>query len=137
MVAVVGFTGELGETHGHERLYLDASFTHALEELAVNAPAAHVVVDDAHLNASPRTVDEGVADETAQGVVLEDIDVDVDMALRLGDVAQQGREELVAVDEYVDAVGTEGKGVALSDEHVDYGFVLFRDGLLGLFGKPE
>ena len=96
VVAVVGLAGERRETHGQERLYLDAGLAHALIEAVVHAPAAHVVEDDAHLNALSGLVDERIADETAQGVVFEDIDVDVDVVACLRNVAQQPDEEIVA-----------------------------------------
>ena len=121
VVAVVGLAGEAREAYGHERLYLDACHPHALEEAVLHVPAAHVVVDHSHLYALAGLGYQRVGDQTSQGVVLEDIDVDVDMALGGGYVLQEPGEELIAVAEHLHLIIIKGQREALIDKHVDGG----------------
>lgn len=89
MVAVVDLAGEGRKADGHEGVDLHPTLTHPLIEAGRDAPAAHVVVDDAHLHALGSLGDQGVAHEAPQGVVLEEEEVEVDMVAGRGDVAEQ------------------------------------------------
>ena len=135
VVAIVSPAGEGGEAHGHERLHLDALAAHALEETGGHVPAPYVVVDDAHLDALARLGHKGVADELTQGIVLEDVDVDVNVAGGTRYVAQQGWKELIAVGEHLDVVATERQGEALVDKKVDEGLLGLRQGEVTLLHK--
>ena len=109
MVAVVGLAGELREAYRQERGHFDASLAHAFEETAFYTPTAHIVVDDAHFNASFGTGYETVGYQLAEWVVFKDIHIDVYVVLGFGNVAKQGGEELVSVGEQLCAVAIEGK----------------------------
>ena len=103
---------------GQEGSYLDAGGTHVLEKRAAYRPAAHVVVDDAYLDATAGLVDEGIGDEAPQGVVVEDVDIDVDVVTGGGNVAEQFGEEGIAVGHDVYLVVLEGQRHALVDKEV-------------------
>ena len=91
----------------HECPHVDAGFAHPLKESVRHAPAAHVIVDESHLDALLGTVDECIADEASEGVVVNDVGVEVDVVARLPDGLQQRHEEIVAGGVDVDAIALE------------------------------
>ena len=119
VVAVVHLAGESRKLHGHEGVDVDACLAHTLKEVAVYLPAAYIVVDDAHLHTLSGPVDESVGDEVAQFVVGKDVGVYVDVMFRVGDVAQERVEHLIAVGEDADGVVFEGEGPVLQGELLD------------------
>ena len=119
VVAVVHLAGERREANGQERCHFDALFAHAFKEAVSHLPAAHVVVDDAYFHTLPDLGDEGVADQVAQGVVLEDVDVNVYVALCLGYSSEQCREELVSVGVDLRCGVLERQRQVLTDKQVD------------------
>ena len=78
MVAVVDLTGEGAEPDRHERTGLDAFLAHALKETTPDIPAAYIVVDETHLDSLASLVNKHVGNEVAQGVVLKDIEIEMD-----------------------------------------------------------
>ena len=92
MVAVVHLTCKRGETYGHEGFHLDSLDTHPLKETVVHAPASHGIIEHTHLHALTSLGYQGIRDESSQGIVLKDIDINMDMVPRRGDVTQQRRE---------------------------------------------
>ena len=97
VVTVVHLTRERREVYRHKRHHLDTLLTHPLEELALDIPTAHIVVDDSYLHPLTGLGDEGIGNQRAQGIVGKDIHIHVDMTAGLTDLLQQGREELIAV----------------------------------------
>ena len=97
VVAIVHFAGESREFHRHEGADVNASLLHAFEEGTRHTPAAHVVIDDAYLDAFLCLLYECVGDEAAQRVVVEDVGFKMDVMSGAADGLQQRREELVAV----------------------------------------
>ena len=89
MVAIVCAVRQAGEAHRQEGLHLNASLLHTAEKGCVHIPAAHIVVEQAHLNAPLRTVHEGVGHQKAHGIVLDDVRLQMNMVLCLLEVAQQ------------------------------------------------
>lgn len=73
VVAVVDLAGECRKLNRHEGMYVYSGITHTLEERIGNVPAAHVVVDETHLNALFCLGNECVGNETAQRVVAYNI----------------------------------------------------------------
>ena len=97
VVAVVDLAGERRESHGQEGHHLDALFAHALEEAVLHVPAADIVVDESYLDTLACLVDEHVAQQHAQWVVLNDVQVNVDVLACLADGLEKCGEELTAV----------------------------------------
>ena len=90
----------------------------------LHVPAAHIIVDQPHLHAFPRLVDQGIGHQTTQGVVGNDIHIDMDVALGLTDILQQHGEELIAIHTHVHLIVLEGQRQVLVHEEVYQGFVL-------------
>ena len=142
VVAVVHLAGEGRELHRHEGVNLHAGVAHALIEIGLHLPVSHVVVDNPYLHAPAGMAYQGIGNEVAQGVVVEDVAVDVDVVARAGHVAQEGMKEGVAVGEDVHLVVLEGHGTVLLHKqtekravflgHLQVGLLLiFKHGALG------
>ena len=108
MVTIVGLAGEHREVDGQERHDVDTRHAHALEEAMLHFPTTHIVVDDTHLNTLASLGYQGIGNEKSQGVVLEDVHIDMDMMLGLGNVLQQFREESIAIRHDVHEIVLEG-----------------------------
>ena len=137
VVAVVGLAGERGEMHGQVRHHLDTVAAHGLEERAVYLPAAHIVVDDTHLDTLLGFLSQCVGNKASQRIVLDDVHVDMDVVARLADVLQQLGEEGVAVGHDVDGVVLERQRHALVDKQVDELSVVVGYAEVVLFDKAE
>ena len=108
MVTIVGLAGEHREVNGQERHHVDTCHAHAFEETMLHLPTTHIVVDDTHLNTLASLGYQGIGNEKSQGVVLEDVHIDMDMMLGLGNVLQQFREEGIAIRHDVHEIVLEG-----------------------------
>ena len=137
MVAVVHLTRKLREVYGHKRHRLNTLLTHPFEETMLHVPATHVIVDQPHLYALPRLVDQGIGHQTAQGVVGDDIHVDMDVTLGLTDILQQHGEELIAVHTHIYLVVLKGQRQVLVHEEVYQGLVLLWQSEVLLFRKLQ
>ena len=82
-------------------MHVNAGGTHPLEERIGNVPASHVVINQAHLNSSPRLVHKRVGNEAAKGVVAYYVCLKMDVMPCLPYVVQQGEKERIAVRENV------------------------------------
>ena len=60
-------------------MHLHTFLTHSLKEAPLDLPTAYIVVDDTHAHPTPCLGDKGIGHKDTQGVVLEDIDIDMDM----------------------------------------------------------
>ena len=89
-------------------------------------PTTHIVVDEPYFHTLARFGYQCISYEVAQGIVLEDVGVDMYMASSLTDSRQQLREELIAIGIDVYLVQLEGQRETLIDEKVYDGLVLFR-----------
>ena len=134
VVAVVHAAGEQREAHLEEGAGVDAAHAHLFEEGVGDVPAAHVVVEHAHLDALGGLLEEGVAHEASHGVVGHDVGLQVDVVAGTADVGQHRLEQRVAVGVGVHAVATEGQGLVGEAEEPDQLLVPLRwlDGLLGV-----
>ena len=72
-------------------------------------PAAHVVIDDAHLHPVLRLVDERIGHQPPQRVILNNIHVKMYMMARLTDVLQQLGDEGIAVGHQVQLLYADGQ----------------------------
>ena len=79
VVAVVHLAGEQREPHFQESPHLDAFAAHAVVEAVWHVPTSHVVIEQAHFDALPGFVHEQVAHEPPDGVVLEDVKLEMDV----------------------------------------------------------
>lgn len=127
MVAVVHLVREAREAHRQEAPGLDTALRQALEEAAGHVPAAHVVVDEAHLDALAGLVDEGVGHEASHAVVVDDVALEVDVVAGRADGFEQGEGEGGAVGVEVDVVAAEGEGHVEPLEEVDHRGVVRGD----------
>ena len=100
-------------------------------------PTAHVVVDHAHLDTLTGFLHQRIGYQAPQGIVLDDIHVDMDMVFRLVDVFQQFREEGIAVGHDVDLIILEGECQVLVDEKVDQRLVVLGHLEVVLFHETE
>ena len=121
----------------HKSHHLDTLLTHPLEELALDIPTAHIVVDDSYLHPLTGLGDEGIGNQRAQGIVGKDIHIHVDMTAGLTDLLQQGREELIAVGIDVHLIIFERQGEVLVDEEVDKRFLFLRQTEVLLFDELQ
>ena len=137
MVTVVGFSGKRREANGQEGLDLNTRLAHLLEETVLHAPAAHVVVDDTHLNAFTGFRYQHVGHHTPQGIVLKDVDINVNVALGPGHVAQQGQEEIIAIGEQFHLIIIKGERETLVDKEVDDGLHPLGNLQVGLLHKAK
>ena len=137
MVAVVHLTCKCGETYGHEGFHLDSLDTHPLKETVVHAPASHGIIEHTHLHALTSLGYQGIRDESSQGIVLKDIDINMDMVPRRGDVTQQRREEIIAIRQDLHLIIIKGKGETLVDEQVDNRTTEFRQLEVALFDEAR
>ena len=80
-------------------------------------------MDDAHLHALGSLGDQGVAHEAAQGVVLEEEEVEMDMVAGRGDVAEQLGEELITVEVDLGIIAMESGGKILTAKEMDEALV--------------
>ena len=60
-------------------------------------PTAHIIVNQAYFHSFMCLGYQCVGNQTAQSILSKDIHIDMDMILRLVDIRQQCREELIAV----------------------------------------
>ena len=141
VVAVIDAAGEPRESHRHEALRLHARLAEPAHELAAKAPAAHVVVDEPHLDAFGRLFDEDVGDFAAELVVLDNVIFEMDrragsaqgfpdLVERLGAVVEHphpvadGQQRLVVIEQQrddvavVDDFGTVQQGGAVDFEEL-------------------
>ena len=63
----------------------------------LHIPASHIIVDHTNLQPLARLVDQGIGQQTTQGVVGKDIHIDMDVLSGLVDSSEQGREELITI----------------------------------------
>ncbi len=98
---------------------VDAGIAHTLIERVLHFPAAHIVVDDAHLHAVPGAVDECVGDDVTELVIFKDEDVDMDMMLGETDGMEQGGEERIAggVERHVVVFERQCHALVLEQQH--------------------
>ena len=97
VVAVVDLAGEKRELHVQERVHLDSLGSHPLEKGFFYPGAAHVVVENPHLDPLAGFGDEGVAQAAAGRVVAEDVVLDMDVVAGRGDRFEQGLDLRSAV----------------------------------------
>ena len=83
VVAIIHLAGKGRETHRHKGMHVDARISHSLEEGILHLPAAHIIIDEAYLHALFRLVYQGISHQIAQGVVFQDISIQMDMVLSL------------------------------------------------------
>ena len=107
------------------------------EEAVFHAPTTYIVVDETHHHASPCPCDKRIGHQTAQGIVLEDVHVDVNMVAGLGDVLQQFREIGIAVGHDVNLVVAEGQRQVLVDKEVDELFLRLGQSQVLLFHEAQ
>ena len=100
-------------------MHLDACIAHALEKRSVYIPAAHIIVDNAHLYPTLRLGNQRIGHQVAQGIVAEDVCVEMDVAARLGYLLQKSLEEVVAVGEDVHLVVLKGQCPVLACKEFD------------------
>ena len=77
MVAIVNAPRQTRETHGEERTYGYAGFHHTFEETIRHFPAAYIVVEQANFDAAARFVDQGVGNQVANGIFLNNFGLNV------------------------------------------------------------
>ena len=126
VVAIVDLRSKRGKTHRQEGHHFNTFLAHPLEETVADIPTAHIVNDHPDLNALAGPCNEGITDKVSQGIVLEDIHVDVDMVSGTSYLPEQGGKELVSVSIDLNATQAEGQREVLVDEKVDNGFVNLR-----------
>ena len=83
VVAIIHLAREGREAHRHEGMHIDSGISHALKEAVLHLPTPHIIVNQSDLHALLRLVDQGVGDEVAQRVFLDDIGIEMDMLLGL------------------------------------------------------
>ena len=83
VIAVVHLAGKRRKPYRHERMHIDARFPHALKEGILHLPAAHVIVYQSDFHSLLRLVYQGISHQIAQGVILEDVGIQMDVMLRL------------------------------------------------------
>ena len=89
-------------------------------------PTAHIVIDDTHKYTLSRLVYQCIRYQIAQGIIFDDIHVDVDMMFCLGDIFQQLREERIAVRHDIYLIILERQRERLVDKEVDQLLVSLR-----------
>ena len=121
VVAVIDPAGEPRENHRHEALHLHARLAEPSHELAAEAPAAHIVVDEPHLHAFGGLFDQDIGDLAPQLVVFDDVILQMDRRAcsakgrpdfveRLGPVVEyphpvaDGQQRLVVVEQQRDDI---------------------------------
>ena len=83
VIAVVHLAGKRRKPYRHERMHIDARFPHALKEGILHLPAAHVIVYQSDFHSLFRLVYQGISHQIAQGIILEDVGIQMDMMLSL------------------------------------------------------
>ncbi len=137
VVAVVDLAGERREMHGDERTDHDTGTAHALEEASAHPPASHIVIDDPHLDALARLVDEHVGQQVSQGIVGKDVDRQMNVLPRTADGLEQGEVKGVTVGKDVDAVVLERQRAPLVGQLPYERLAFGRQMQGGLFDKAE
>lgn len=77
VVAVVDLAGECRKLDRHEGMHVYSGIAHTLEKRIGNVPAAHVIVDETHLNALFCLGNECVGNEIAQRIVAYNIGLEM------------------------------------------------------------
>ena len=137
MVAIVHLTCKGGETNRKEWFHLDALDTHPLKESVLHAPTAHIIEEHTHLDPFSSFRNQCIRHESSQRIILEDIDIDMDMTAGRGNIAQQGREKLVAISKNLHLIIIKGQREAFVDKEVDDGFIVLGQLQVMLFHKTK
>ena len=119
VVAVVDFAGQPRENDAHKALHFHARIAQVSDIAPAQAPAAYVVVNQAHFDPFPGFPDQDLRDLPAQRIVFDNIIFKVDR--RTG--AAQGCFDLVegngAVVQYADAVVVGQQGFVAVEQQRD------------------
>ena len=83
VIAVVHLAGKRRKPYRHERMHIDACFSHALKEGILHLPAAHIIIYQSDFHSLLRLVYQGISYQITQGIILEDVGIQMDMMLRL------------------------------------------------------
>ena len=116
---------------------LDTLLAQVFPELVANTPTAYIVVDDANLDTFVGFSYQAVGHQSSQGIVLDDVHVDVDMMSGVSNVLQQLWQEGIAVRHNVHQIVLEGQREVLVDEEVYQLLVLLRQSQVLLFNKAK
>ena len=86
-------------------------------------PTTHIVHYHSHHHPLSGLVNQSVCHQIAQGIVLEDIHIYMDMMRRFSDISEQLREERIAVSHDVNLIILEGQRERLIDKEIDQLFL--------------
>ena len=83
VITVVHLAGKRRKPYRHERMHVDARFSHALKEGILHLPATHIIIYQSDFHSLLRLVYQGISHQITQGIILEDVGIQMDMMLRL------------------------------------------------------
>ena len=89
MVAVIDFARKTGKTDFQETLHLNAFKKHLLKKCMIYLPATYVIIKHTYFYAFPRLVNKCITQQTADRIILKNIELNVNMLLRMRDLPQQ------------------------------------------------
>ena len=137
VIAVVYLASECRKVHWHERTHINTGVAKPLKIPAWNLPTTHIVVNQAHLNALPRLVNQGIGNQLRQRVVFDDVRIDVYVMLGTAYRLQQTKEEVGPFSIDFHLVVLEWQRHVLIGEQLYQRLVPFGQHQIFLFGKLQ
>ena len=104
VVAVVHFAGKCRETYFQEGVYLYAVFAHGFKKTFWYMPTTHVIVQYTHFDPFACFLHQCITYYTANGVILKDIKLDMDMVGGSLNFTQQSLQHTLAGGESLEPV---------------------------------
>ena len=126
VVAVVNFASERRKADRQEGRHFNARLAHLLEESVPHTPTAHVIVYETYLDTLTCLIHQSIGHQTAYGIVLKDIHIDMYVMGGLGNVLQQFGEKGIAVSHDVYLIILERQREILIYEKIDKRFMTLR-----------
>ena len=137
VIAIVDLTREGREMNWHERTHVDSGLAQPLKEPCRHTPTAHVVVDEPHFNTLLSTIDECIAHQPTQRIVLDNIGVDMDVMTGLSDGTQQRQEVVMTRCVDINIVVLERQRHPFVDELLHQCAIGIGNSQVALFGKLQ
>ena len=133
VVTIVHLTRKRREPHWQERSHLDTFLSHALKETVTHIPAPHIIVYQSYLYSLTSLGNKSITHHVSQGIVFEDIHIQMNMILCRGYLFQQSMKEAVSVSMYLYLAVFERQREVLTDKEVDDRFIFLWQMQVALF----